>query len=556
MTTVLILGGGIMQMPAVRIAKAKGWRVVLADANPDAIARDVCDGFHLVDLKDKEGMADLAARLKENLGLDGIFTAGTDFSSTVAWACEKLGLPGIPYKTAMNATDKCLMRAAFDKNGVPSPSFACWTGAEDPRSSASGIPYPIVVKPVDNMGARGVRRVEDPEELEKACAAALALSRSRRVIIEEYMEGPELSLDAVVYRGEITVCGVADRHIRFPPYFVEMGHTMPTELDAMTARKVEEVFAAGIRAVGIETGAAKGDIKLTKRGPMVGEIAARLSGGYMSGWTFPLSSGVEVTEAALNIAVGLPPGDLKPRWNKISVERAFISIPGRVMCVEGVEEARKASGIKEVFLRATPGSQVVFPTNNVEKCGNVISCHRSRRTAIREAEYALSKISIRLFPLEEASDGFLFAMRPESAASSTLSGRVASPTLSGRDGLDAFTVTNMRNVRALAEMPAFLGDESRIGNIDVMPVIALPKLKSEWSRDWHGRSFGDALADVEKRGGIEFRTRYGEDGFVLGKAFWRAFLRGGTQGALYLLDSLREAEKKRRLREYLSKIWG
>jgi threonine dehydrogenase-like Zn-dependent dehydrogenase len=95
MTTVLILGGGVMQMPAVRIAKVKGWRVVLADANPDAIAREACDYFHLVDLKDKEGIADLAVGLKGGLGLDGIFTAGTDFSSTVAWACEKLGLPGI-----------------------------------------------------------------------------------------------------------------------------------------------------------------------------------------------------------------------------------------------------------------------------------------------------------------------------------------------------------------------------------------------------------------------------------------------------------------------------
>mgnify|MGYP002388944453 CR=1 FL=1 len=124
------------------------------------------------------------------------------------------------------------------------------------------------------------------------------------------MDGPELSLDAIVWRGRVTVCGVADRIIRFPPFFVEMGHTMWSALPADDRSAVERVFTDGIRALGIDNGAAKGDIKLTSRGPMVGEIAARLSGGYMSGWTFPLASGVEVTRAALRVAAGLEPGDL------------------------------------------------------------------------------------------------------------------------------------------------------------------------------------------------------------------------------------------------------
>jgi biotin carboxylase len=311
---IIILGAGIMQMPAIRIAKARGWQVIVVDGNPRASAREMGDRFETVDLKDRDGLLILARRYAESTGLDGIFTAGTDFSSSVAWVAEKLGLPGISYATAMKATDKCLMREAFRAAGAPSPRFACWTGQGDPGALLSAdLGFPLVVKPVDNMGARGVQRVDDAQALGEACRAALPLSRSARVIVEEFMEGRELSLDAIVYRGRVTVCGVADRHIFFPPRFVEMGHTMPTELDPATVTEIEAAFASGIRAIGIDNGAAKGDIKLTPRGAMIGEIAARLSGGYMSGWTFPLSSGVDVTGAALNIAVGLPPGDLAPR---------------------------------------------------------------------------------------------------------------------------------------------------------------------------------------------------------------------------------------------------
>ena len=435
MTTILILGAGIMQIPGIKLARRKGWKVIVADGNPDAAGKSLCDHFEVMDLKDKDGLLSLARACSGRFGLDGVFTAGTDFSSSVAWVAERMGLPGISYATSMRATDKCLMREAFQGAGVPSPRFTCWRGEGDPVSTLSGLGFPLVVKPVDNMGARGVRRVDSDAELVEACRAALPLSRSSRVIIEQYMTGPELSLDAVVYRGKVTVCGVADRHISFPPSFVEIGHTMPTDLPESTVRRIEGVFAAGIKAIGIDNGAAKGDIKLTPDGPMVGEIAARLSGGYMSGWTFPLSSGVEVTEAAMNIAVGLPPGDLTPRLRRVVAERALISIPGRVSRIEGESEARGCPGIAEVFLRAGKGDDVVFPTNNVQKCGNVIAVAESRSAAIAAAGAALARIRIHLEPLREETTRFL---------------------LSGK-GNDAFPDLDARLTRLLDEMPPFEG---------------------------------------------------------------------------------------------------
>ena len=419
MKTILILGAGVMQVPAIRIAKGLGWRTIVVDGNPQAQARDMADQFEQVDLKDREGLLSVGRRLQADSGIDGVFTAGTDFSSSVAWVSERLGLPGIRFDAAMRATDKCLMREAFSRAGVPSPRFACWTGQGDPadllRGEGSGdqdgLGLPLVVKPVDNMGARGVRRVESADALADACRAAITLSRSSRVIVEQFMEGRELSLDAIVYRGSITICGVADRIIRFPPNFVEMGHTMPTDLDRQTVAEVERVFSAGIRALGIDNGAAKGDIKVTPKGVMIGEIAARLSGGYMSGWTFPLAYGVQVTEGALRVAVGMDPGDLSPRWSRVCAERAVISLPGEVASLTGVEEAKRVPGVSDVFLRTAEGQRVVFPTNNVEKCGNVISVGETREEAERSARRGIAAIHLYLKPLVAETTTHLFRAR-------------------------------------------------------------------------------------------------------------------------------------------------
>jgi biotin carboxylase len=199
-----------------------------------------------------------------------------------------------------------------------------------------------------------------------------------------------------VFDDNIVAAGIADRHIFYPPYFVEMGHTIPTAASEANVAAIWEAFCAGVRALGLTHGAAKGDVKLTPAGPMIGEIAARLSGGYMSGWTYPLASGVDVVKAAVRLAAGMEPGPLTPLRHWTCAERAFISGPGVVEAVEGLEEARRMEYVTDVFCRVKPGDTVVFPTNNVSKCGNVIACAPTRDEAIAAAEKAAQAVRVRL----------------------------------------------------------------------------------------------------------------------------------------------------------------
>lgn len=524
-TTILILGGGVMQLPALRIAKLKSWKILLADGKEDIPGIKYADKFMKIDLKDKEGMAEMAIAYKNKNRLDGVFTAGTDFSTTVAWVAEKCGLPGISYDTALKATDKFKMRKALEESGVPIPKYAGIGKNDNPLHVLENIKFPLVVKPVDNMGSRCVRRVDSEEELKEAVKHAIDASRTSGAIVEEFMDGKELSLDAIVYKGEITICGIADRHIFFPPYFVEMGHTMPSGLENEILENVSDVFKRGIKAIGIDNGAAKGDIKITEKGIKIGEIAARLSGGYMSGWTYPYSSGIEITEAGLNIAAGFEPGKIKPIEKTFSAERAFISIPGNIKDIYGIKMLKDEINIKEVFLRVKRGDNVVFPKNNVEKCGNIISKGKTREIAVDTAENSINKILIRLKPGNPDTDSFIF--KKENLF---------------YNSIFAFNLKNHININAYKKMPLH---SVEVKSDDIV-IKNLPQLYTENSKDWHGTKLTDAFKRLVEITGIEL-SEYGseeKEKLYIGKLFWDVFLKGGVQAGVYIIDTIRERISK------------
>jgi biotin carboxylase len=543
---IIILGAGVMQGPAIRIAREMGLFAVALDADPRAPCVSLADRFEQIDLKDREGIETFARSLQSNGGLSGIMTAGTDFSASVAWVAERLGLPGIPYQAALNASDKERMRSCFEKAGVPSPAFTVLTGPPRKGTDLTGFlpfPYPVVVKPVDNMGSRGCRRVDAPSELGEAAGEALGFSRSGRVIVESYMDGPEFSVDAIVYHGEIVICGLADRHIFFPPYFIEMGHTMPTCFPPEQQRVLLDTFTRAVRSLGIagenSSGAAKGDVKLSSRGPMIGEVAARLSGGYMSGWTYPYASGVEPVRAAIQMAIGRPPEGLSPSRSWTCAERAFISIPGRVRSIQGLEEAKAVRGVRDIFLRAEPGKEVRFPENNVTKCGNVLAAAPGREEAVGAAEKAVRSILIRLEAPNAETKAFL-----EGAGLRTAGGSTVFPP--GAFSLNA----ELRSALEKLPDPAPAGEFPALAGNRDLSLVPFPEFLSSGLKDYLGRGVAESLDAVRRITGLplplagqearDLPGGSGQDapgGGTLGRAFWKALIRGGYQGAVYFLDN-------------------
>ncbi|GHV78189.1 hypothetical protein AGMMS49942_30100 [Spirochaetia bacterium] len=249
---------------------------------------------------------------------------------------------------------------------------------------------------------------------------------------------------------------------------------------------------------------------------MIGEIAARLSGGYMSGWTYPYASGVEVTRGAILAALGRrwSPG---PDRNRTSAERAFISIPGKVRSIHGLEAARNTGYVKDIFLRITEGSPVEFPENNVGKCGNIISVAPSREAAVESAESAARSVLIRLATHHPETDAFL-------ASPVTTSFPPCAYTLGPElhQSLDA------------------LPDPWDAGDIaGPLKILPFPEFTQSELRDYAGRTPRESLEIIRIITGLALPIIEEEySGIVLGRRFWDALIRGGYQGAVYLLDTI------------------
>lgn len=542
--SVLILGAGLMQSPALRAAKKNGFRTFVTDADPNASSVSLADVFRQIDLKDTEGILDFAEFLHREENLKAVFTAGTDFSAAVSFVCGKLGLPSHSYEAALNASIKPRMRACFAKAGVPSPDFVSLSknpssenglySAENCIRAAMTLGFPCVVKPADNMGARGCRLIRSEDEVVSAAENAVCHSRTETVILEQYMDGPEYSIDAIVYDGTLTITGFADRHIFYPPYFIETGHTLPTRAGRREQQELIAAFAAGVKALGLSCGAAKADIKYTAAGPQIGEIAARLSGGYMSGWTFPYSSSFDVTEQALLIAAGRCPEKLlamrKPvpletdglpfpvyqvPSKKTGAERAWISIPGTVSSISGFRRAQKTRSVKKVFPRPVhPGGTVDFPRNNVQKCGNAVSVSSSPEKAVRAACRACSRMFVRLSPCDERTERFL---RGEAASDERGFPPAAYSCFSA---LEHTMIPGIipENVPVLSCVPE-----------EIRPLLSAAET------DWNYLTLRESAA--------RFDRLCRSHPALPQEQFWKALMRGGIQAAVYVSDTISENKK-------------
>ncbi|QPJ62897.1 MAG: ATP-grasp domain-containing protein [Candidatus Nitronauta litoralis] len=390
----LIIGGGVFQVPAIKTAQDMGLKVVVTDYNPDAEGMKLADFPIVVSTRNINLTVNAARQFHRSIPIDGAMTVGTDASLTVAAVANALNLPGIPTEVAERSTDKIKMRRCLKSAGVPVPGFTAVTTLDEARRIVDATTLPLVIKPCDNMGARGVKKINQPDDLPSAFQEAKESSISGNLILEEYMEGPEFSLDAIIYDGEITITGVADRHITREPWFVEEGHTMPSNAPRNILDEVEQTFLAAIRALGINHGAAKGDIKMTAEGAKIVEVASRLSGGWMSAHTYPLSSGVNLIRAGIEVALGQAPSDLKPKHEMVAVERSIIPPAGKILSIRGVDEAMKIRGVREIILMKEPGDSVGDLRSNMGKTGYVITTAKTREEAIRINELARQTLKV------------------------------------------------------------------------------------------------------------------------------------------------------------------
>ena len=394
MKKIMILGASILQLPAIEKALAMGLQVVAVDMNPDAIGMKlsgvVAEVVSTIDIP-----AVVATAKKHRV--DGVMTLASDMPiRSVAAVAKELDLVGITDDTALKATNKVIMRQALKDAGVPVPKFFKVSSKEEYDAVVRNFAVPLVVKPADNSGSRGIYKIADitcKELIEEAYTYSERYSRNGDIVVEEYMSGPEVSVETLTVDGECHVIQITDKITTGAPHFVEMGHTQPTRLPNDIPAWIAEVAKAANKAIGITNGPSHTEIIVTNEGPKIVELGARLGGDCITTHLVPLSTGVDMVECCIKIALGEKP-DIEAKFHKGSAIRYFEQRAGIVTVINGIEEAKAIPGVQQVSIVHGVGETITDIDSSTARMGFVIAQGDDADDAATICDKAKNSLSI------------------------------------------------------------------------------------------------------------------------------------------------------------------
>lgn len=396
MKKIMILGASILQLPAIKKAKELGLHVIAVDMNPDAIGFKEegvqCEVVSTIDIP-----AVLECAQKNSIS--GIMTLASDMPMRcVAEVAQKMGLVGISPDTALKATNKAYMRDALKENNVPIPIFFKVNGYKQFHNAVKKIiseGYKCISKPADNSGSRGIFLLDNAEDttIVRAYEYTKASSRSGAIMVEEYMEGKEVSVETLSKNGICNVIQITDKITTEAPYFVEMGHSQPSMIDYNMWQRIEQIAVAANKAIGIKDGPSHTEIKVTKDGPKIVELGARLGGDNITTHLVPLSTGVDMVECAIKIALG-EDVDFSKKFHKASAIRYFNQEPGIITQIKGCEEANSMEYVKQISIVHDIGEKIDVIKSSNDRVGFVITQADDVKVAINACEKARDTIVV------------------------------------------------------------------------------------------------------------------------------------------------------------------
>ena len=305
MKKLMIVGAGVYQVPIIEKAKRRGLYTIAISPYGDYPGLKVADKTYDLDVRDEEGI--LQAAIRENI--DGITTDQTDMAMrSVAYVAEKLGLPGIGYECAKLFTDKYAMRRKSEELGLPSIKCAEVDSYESAEEFFTSLGTPVILKPVDNQGSRGVCRVDNLTELKEAFAEAQKYSPSGNIIIEQFIEGDEFEVDSVVIDGQEHTLMYGDIVLfDIPNVFSSCTRMYPSCRDPEVVERLLKLNKDTIEGFGLKCGLTHSEYIADRSGqPFLIEAAARGGGAFVSSDITLLQTGLDTSEYLIDMALGEP----------------------------------------------------------------------------------------------------------------------------------------------------------------------------------------------------------------------------------------------------------
>lgn len=319
MKNLAIIGASYLQLPLIEKAKELGYTTHVFAWKANDVGEYAADHFYPISIVDVDEIAAECRRI----GICGICSISTDLGNyTVNYVADKLGLTGNSMDSTLKSTNKYLMRKAFLENGDPCPK--CIRVEPGVDFDISDFDYPLIVKPTDRSGSRGVFLVEDPADLGSAVESALNEGFEKRVLIEEYAEGKEYSIEGISYKGHHHILAVTEKYTTGAPHFIETGHHEPALLSGEQVEKISSVILHALDSLEIKNSASHSEIKIDSDGNIkIIEIGARMGGDCIGSDLVRYSTGIDYLKAVIQLACGEEP-DLTPSGETHDVEVRFI----------------------------------------------------------------------------------------------------------------------------------------------------------------------------------------------------------------------------------------
>jgi biotin carboxylase len=389
----LVLGAGAAQLGLLEAARALDLFTIAVDRDPAAPGFSLVDRRAIVSTEDEPAIE----RLAEAERVSGVIAPGIDWPVGVAArVARRVAVPHpLTPETAQLAISKPRQRERFAEAGVPQPETALCKSLAEAERAAQAIGFPCVVKAPDRQGQRGLALVEDEARFRPAVEAALEASRSRSCLVEQLIDGQEVTVNAFSLDGRFYPLTVTDRVRADPPAFgVALAHVWPSWLPPERVGAAVEAAREAAAAIGIENGPTYTQIVVGDAGAKVVELAARLGGGH-DAELCDLALGVDLNELALASALGehIPEQVLAPvEPAGGAVTRFLVAPPGQLLAVEGVPDAQAIEGVTRVRIYRRPGWRFDELRVGADRAGAVQAVGASRDEALERASAAAERI--------------------------------------------------------------------------------------------------------------------------------------------------------------------
>jgi len=397
---VLALSAGYYNCRVFPQMKQLGYQVIATDRDPDAPGFRTVDDIEVVDIADKKRILEVAQRHQ----VDGIMAINDVGVPTAAFVSEALGLPGVSVEAAKAATDKGVMRDCWRQAGLAIPHYQIVHSLEEALAAADLLSFPLVVKPTGSSGGRGVSVVQSDDQMKWAYSFALSFARQDNIIVEQFLDGTEMTIEALSYGGRTQILAMSDKHKPRLRYRVATSLNYPALFPEGISKQVADLVVQANEALDIRTGASHTEVIVTADGPRLVEMAARPGGGHIFSDIVRESSGINMVRELTRILVDEEP-DLRIRSRRGCVYRFFTPPPGIVRSISGVEKAKTLPGVVDVGVTRKPGDRIGELVNSLERSGYAVVAGKDRAEAIARADVVERTIAFEVEPLPPGRSG-------------------------------------------------------------------------------------------------------------------------------------------------------